>query len=63
MVKYITDEQNKQKRVGKISISNCNSVDPCWAVYEVLATQAKNQRAKRDKTYHTYILCPRGKSY
>ncbi|HHS5395854.1 TPA: relaxase/mobilization nuclease domain-containing protein, partial [Legionella pneumophila] len=56
MIKYITDEQNKQKRVGKISISNCNSVDPSWAVYEVLATQAKNQRAKRDKTYHTYIL-------
>ena len=55
LVKYILDGQNKQERVGKINISNCNSIDPSWAVHEVLATQAKNQRAKNDKTYHMLI--------
>lgn len=55
LVNYITDEQNKQERVGKVRISNCNSVDPTWAIQEVLATQAKNQRAKGDKTYHVLI--------
>lgn len=55
LVKYITDEQNKQERVGKVRISNCNSVDPTWAIHEVLATQARNQRAKSDKTYHMLI--------
>lgn len=55
LVKYITDHQNKQERVGKVRISNCNSVDPTWAVQEVLATQTRNQRAKSDKTYHLLI--------
>ena len=52
LVQYITNPQDKQERVGKISLSNCNSIDPTWAVQEVLATQAKNQRATADKTYH-----------
>lgn len=55
LVQYITDPQDKQERVGKISLSNCNSIDPAWAVQEVLATQAKNQRAIADKTYHLLI--------
>ncbi|WP_133128627.1 TraI/MobA(P) family conjugative relaxase [Legionella nagasakiensis] len=55
LVKYIVDEQNKQERVGKVRISNCNSIDPTWAIQEVLATQARNQRAKADKTYHLLI--------
>lgn len=55
LVKYIVDEQNKQERVGKVRISNCNSIDPTWAIQEVLATQAINQRAKGDKTYHLLI--------
>ncbi len=55
LVKYLMDEQNKQERVGKVRISNCNSVDPTWAIQEVLATQARNQRAKGDKTYHILI--------
>ncbi len=55
LVRYITDPQDKQERVGKIRISNCNSHEPSWAVQEVLATQAKNQRAKADKTYHVLI--------
>lgn len=55
LVKYITNPQDKQERVGKISLANCNSVDPLWAIQEVLATQAKNQRATADKTYHLLI--------
>ncbi|HAU0227395.1 TPA: relaxase/mobilization nuclease domain-containing protein [Legionella pneumophila] len=55
LVRYIVDEQNKQERVGKVRISNCNSIDPTWAIQEVLATQARNQRAKGDKTYHLLI--------
>ena len=55
LVQYITDPQDKQERVGRINLSNCNSIDPTWAIQEVLATQAKNQRAKADKTYHLLI--------
>lgn len=55
LVKYLCNQQSKQERVGKIRLSNCNSIDPMWAVQEVLATQAKNQRATGDKTYHMLI--------
>ncbi|HAU1304125.1 TPA: relaxase/mobilization nuclease domain-containing protein [Legionella pneumophila] len=55
LVQYITDPQDKQERVGKISLSNCNSIDPIWAIQEVLATQNMNQRATADKTYHLLI--------
>ncbi|HCU5991572.1 TPA: relaxase/mobilization nuclease domain-containing protein [Legionella pneumophila] len=55
LVQYLCNQQNKQERVGKIRLSNCNSLDPIWAVHEVLATQAKNQRATGDKTYHMLI--------
>ncbi|HAU0911823.1 TPA: relaxase/mobilization nuclease domain-containing protein [Legionella pneumophila] len=55
LVQYLCNQQNKQERVGKVRLSNCNSLDPIWAVQEVLATQAKNQRAIGDKTYHMLI--------
>ncbi|WP_408072878.1 TraI/MobA(P) family conjugative relaxase [Legionella pneumophila] len=55
LVQYLCNQQNKQERVGKVRLSNCNSIDPIWAVQEVLATQAKNQRATGDKTYHMLI--------
>lgn len=55
LVQYLCNQQNKQERVGKVRLSNCNSLDPIWAVQEVLATQAKNQRATGDKTYHVLI--------
>ncbi|MFO8834978.1 TraI/MobA(P) family conjugative relaxase [Legionella pneumophila serogroup 1] len=55
LVQYLCNQQNKQERVGKVRLSNCNSIDPVWAVQEVLATQAKNQRATGDKTYHMLI--------
>ncbi|HAT4697474.1 TraI/MobA(P) family conjugative relaxase [Legionella pneumophila serogroup 1] len=55
LVQYLCNQQNKQERVGKVRLSNCNSLDTIWAVQEVLATQAKNQRATGDKTYHMLI--------
>lgn len=55
LVEYIRDPQDKKERVGQIRISNCNSIETNWAVHEILATQALNQRAKGDKTYHLLI--------
>ncbi len=55
LVQYLCNKQNKQERVGNVRLSNCISLDPIWAVQEVLATQAKNQRATGDKTYHMLI--------
>ncbi|PWY54588.1 conjugal transfer protein TraI [Legionella qingyii] len=55
LVQYLCNTQNKKERVGKVRLSNCNSIDPIWAVQEVLATQARNQRALGDKTYHMLI--------
>lgn len=55
LAKYITNEQNKQERVGTVRITNCNSIEPTWAIHEVMATQAKNQRATGDKNYHMLI--------
>jgi hypothetical protein len=55
LVQYLCNTQSKQERVGKVRLSNCISLDPIWAVQEILATQAKNQRATGDKTYHMLI--------
>ncbi|MCZ4806691.1 relaxase/mobilization nuclease domain-containing protein [Legionella pneumophila] len=62
LVQYLCNQQNKQERVGKVRLSNCNSLDPIWAVQEVLATQAKNQRATGDKTYHMLISFAQGEN-
>lgn len=55
LVRYISNAQDKKERVGKIRICNCYSTDTSWAVEEIIATQAKNNRAKADKTYHLLI--------
>lgn len=62
LVQYLCNKQNKQERVGKVRLSNCNSLDPLWAIQEVLATQAKNQRATGDKTYHMLISFASGEN-
>ncbi|MFC3909008.1 TraI/MobA(P) family conjugative relaxase [Legionella dresdenensis] len=62
LVRYLCNQQNKQERVGKVRLSNCNSLEPIWAVQEVLATQAKNQRATGDKTYHMLISFASGEN-
>ncbi|MFT4059268.1 MAG: relaxase/mobilization nuclease domain-containing protein [Legionella sp.] len=55
LAQYITNTQGKQERVGLIRVSNCLNTEPAWASHEIMATQAKNQRAKGDKTYHLLI--------
>ena len=55
LVKYITDEQSKQERVGYQAITNCHSDNPLVAATEVANTQAQNRRAASDKTYHLII--------
>ncbi|PJE14237.1 TraI/MobA(P) family conjugative relaxase [Legionella sp.] len=55
LVYYITSAQGKQERVGQVRITNCHSTEKDWAIHEVMATQAHNQRAKGDKTYHLLI--------
>lgn len=60
LIEYMTNEHGKQERVGEIRITNCQSDEVEWAIHEVQATQALNQRAKGDKTYHLLISFPAG---
>ncbi len=55
LIHYLTAPQGKSERVGRKQISNCISNEVSWAIEEVRATQAKNTRAKGDKTYHLVI--------
>ena len=55
LVNYITDVQNKDHRLGKVQITNCDAVSVQDAITEVLATQHINTRAKGDKTYHLIV--------
>ncbi|KTD33841.1 TraI protein [Legionella nautarum] len=55
LVNYITNTQGKQERVGQIRVTNCQNTEKEWVIHEVMATQALNQRAKGDKTYHLLI--------
>jgi hypothetical protein len=55
LVKYIIDEQNKNERVGKVTVTNCEFERPDAAIIEVLNTQAQNTRATSDKTYHLIV--------
>ena len=60
LVRYLVDEQNKQERVGQVRVSNCHNDEMVWALQEVAATQAMNQRAKGDKTWHMIISFAKG---
>ncbi len=60
LVDYISDDQNKNERVGEITITNCESSTLKASVNEVQATQQLNTRAKSDKTYHLLISFPPG---
>jgi Relaxase/Mobilisation nuclease domain/Large polyvalent protein-associated domain 7 len=55
LAKYLTDTQNKNERVGDLTLTNCVSVDLDSAILEVLNTQSINKRAAGDKTYHLLI--------
>jgi hypothetical protein len=55
LVKYITDEQAKNERVGYVAVTNCHTDRPEVAITEVLNTQAQNTRSGADKTYHLIV--------
>jgi len=55
LVKYISNSQEKQERVGEIRLTNFQNETLEWAVAEALAVQQCNQRAESDKTYHLLI--------
>ncbi len=55
LVKYITDAQSKNERVGLVTVTNCHSDRPDVASTEVLNVQAQNKRAETDKTYHLLV--------
>ena len=55
LVGYIADAQNKDHRLGTVTVTNCDAVSVQDAITEVLATQYTNTRAKGDKTYHLIV--------
>ncbi len=55
LVKYLTDDQGKEHRIGDIQITNCASANLSGAIPEILATQRLNTRSNNDKTYHLII--------
>ena len=60
LVKYMTDEQEKNERIGYVSVTNCQSDRPDAAVLEIINTQGKNTRAESDKTFHLVVSFPAG---
>lgn len=62
LVRYITDPQTKQERVGAIAVTNCIQQDALDAAFEVQAVQSLNTRAEGDKTYHLVISFREGEN-
>ena len=60
LVKYMTDEQEKNERIGYVLVTNCQSDRPDAAVLEIINTQGKNTRAESDKTFHLVVSFPVG---
>jgi len=55
LVQYLCDPQHKEERLGWVAVTHCCSQTPEAAAREVLATQARNTRAKSDRTYHLIV--------
>ena len=55
LVRYITNSQSKEERVGQVTVTNCYSDEAEDAGFEILAKQALNRRSEADKTYHLII--------
>lgn len=62
LVRYLTNSQNKNERVGQINVTNCQSDRADIAAIEILNTQAQNSRAKADKTYHLIFSFAQGEA-
>ena len=60
LVEYMTDPQDKNERVGTVSVTNCQSEEAEIAMLEVLNTQIQNTRSSSDKTYHLIVAFPVG---
>jgi hypothetical protein len=54
------DVKGGGEKIAWFRISHCESDVPAVAIGEVQATQAQNQRAKSDKTYHLVVSLPPG---
>jgi hypothetical protein len=57
---YILDADGEGEKVAWSRVANCASDDPGWAVKEILATQARNTRARSDRNYHLVVSFPEG---
>lgn len=62
LISYITDVQNKNERVGCVTVTNCYQQDASDAVMEIEATQRQNTRAISDRTYHIIISFRNGEN-
>ena len=62
LVRYITQAQDKNERVGDVRITNCISEQPAWAAIEAEMIQRQNTRSKLDKTYHLLVSFPAGEN-
>lgn len=60
LMKYLTNAQGNQARVGDIAMSNIVSEDVRMACIEATAVQKMNTRAKSDKTLHLVMSFPSG---
>jgi len=57
---YILDASHGGEKVAWARVSNCASTDAGWAVKEIISTQARNTRSRRDKSYHLVVSFPEG---
>lgn len=58
LVKYLTDPQGKNERIGLVSITNCYTDELTPAMLEIQNTQEMNRRTKSDKTCHLVLSFP-----
>ncbi len=57
---YVLDTEHAGEKVAWARVTNCGTSDPGWAVKRIIATQARNTRAKADRSYHLVVSFPRG---
>lgn len=55
LAEYLTDPQQKNERVGTVSLTNCIAGEVDLAVLEIRNTQVQNTRSTADKTYHLMV--------
>jgi hypothetical protein len=60
LAEYVMSELGRAGRVGDVFTVNCLSNDPLIAAKEMEVCQARNTRAKEDKTYHLLLSFPDG---